>query len=325
MLKSRSIYMIIWVLSLIFTFSAVAFGQEKILKEMESGDVIQRRHTRKTLTDYLEKLDETQRSAVVTKLLDRLVDTATSYQVKLGISYGLGGMRKAYWKVADQQEAEKRVYDLFRNEKKYTLKIQLDDVLMTAAGLYWDAINDYNNDRVDQIEVTAGKFRRVFEVYPESSYAPKAHFFLASYYTRVYFNLKNRNMNPAVDEWIKGKANVVFQDFISKVENKVYKPGRLQEARYFLALNDVLLNKFPEAGALLEKIIADPLSKDQSIYVYQYYFSPGQEDIVDDYYAPVPLAQYTKKYLENNPVYDNSYLDKFVTYLKGFKQTAKMD
>lgn len=320
MLKSRYVRLVIWILSLIFFFSVEAFGQEeilsKILSKMESGDVMQYRNVQKELTRYLEDLDEPRRSVDVKMLLEKLMSQATSYQVKLGICYGLGDMKKVLWKVANQQDAEKGIYDLFKGEKNHTLKVKLDDALMTAAGLYWDAINDYNNDRVDPVEATAGKFRRVFEIYPESSYAPKAHFFLASYYTRVYFILKNRNEKPPVDLWIKEKANPVFQDFISKMETGAYKPGRLQEARYFLALNNVLLDKFKDAKDLLYEIMKDRRSETQIIYVYQYYYSPREEDIVDDSFAPFGLAKDTYEYLYSHPTYDDSYLEKFVKYLK---------
>lgn len=325
MLKSRYIHLLTCILSLIFFFSVGAFCQEEILKDMGSDNLTQRQNTRKALTDYLEKLDEANRSAAVTKLINTLVNPATTYQVKLGIGYGLGGLRKVSWKVANQQEAEMSVYNLFRSEKNHTLKVQLDDVLMTAAGLYWDAINDYNNDRVDQVEVTVGKFRRVFETYPESSYAPKAHFFLAGYYTRVYFILKNKNMNPSVNMWIGEKANIVFQDFISKMEKGIYKPGRLQEARYFLALNNVLLDRFKDARDHLNEIMRDPRSETQIIYIYQYYYSPRNEDIVDVYFASRQLAQYTEIYLERYPVFDNSYLENLVKYLKVFKHPVKMN
>jgi len=316
MLKLRYIRLLTWILSLILFFSVGGFSQEEILKNIESNDIKQRQNARRALTDYLENLDESGRSAAVTKLIDTLVNPATGYQLKLGICYGLGDLRKVSWKVANQQDAEKGIYDLFRSEKNHTLKVKLDDVLMTAAGLYWDAINDYNNDRVDPVEATAGKFRRVFETYPESSYAPKAHFFLASYYTRVYFILKNRDRNTSVDLWIKEKANPVFQDFISKMETGAYKPGRLQEARYFLALNYVLLNKFKDARDCLDKIMRDRRSENQIIYVYQYYYSPRKEDIIDDSFAPFGLAKDTYEYLYSHPTYDDSYLEKFVKYLK---------
>ncbi|HLP47940.1 MAG TPA: hypothetical protein VK469_18495 [Candidatus Kapabacteria bacterium] len=319
MLESRYIRLVIWVLFLIFTSSLSTFGQEEILKNLQSDNLLQRQNARKALTGHLEKLDESNHSVFVSKLLETLLNPATNYQLKLGICYSLGEMKKVPWKVANQQEAEKNMYDLFRGEKDYTLKVKLDDALMTAAGLYWDAINDYNNGRVDQIEVTSGKFRRVFETFPESSYASKAHFFLANYYTRVYFILKNRNMNPPVDVWIEEKSNAIFRDFISKVKNHTYKSERLQEARYFLALNYVLLKKFKDAGDCLNEIISDPMAENQSIYVYQFYYSLQEKDIVDDYFAPKKLAQYTEDYLIKHPVYNNSYLDEFVAYLKGFK------
>lgn len=319
MLKSRYIRLVIWVMSLIFTSSILTLSQEEILKNLQSDNILQRQNARKALTEHLEKIDKSNHSVLVSKLVETLLNPATNYQLKLGICYSLGEMKKVPWKVANQQEAEKNIYDLFGKEKDYTLKVKLDDALMAAAGLYWDAMNDYNNDRVDQIELTSGKFRRVFETYPKSSYASKAHFYLASYYTRVYFILKNRNMNPLVDEWIERKSNTVFRDFISKVKNHTYKSERLQEARYFLALNYVLLKKFKEAEDCLKEIINDPMTENQSIYVYQFYYSLQKKDIVDDYFAPKKLAQYTEDYLIRHPVNNNSYLDEFIAYLKGFK------
>jgi hypothetical protein len=116
--------------------------------------------------------------------------------------------------------------------------------------------------------------------------------------------------------WINERANPVLQDFISKMEKGAYKTGRLQEARYFLALNNVLLNKFKDARDCLDEIMKDRRSETQIIYVHRYYYSPRKEDIIDKSFAPMGLAKNTYEYLYSHPNYDDTYLDKFVKYLK---------
>ncbi|MGE5342602.1 MAG: tetratricopeptide repeat protein [Candidatus Omnitrophota bacterium] len=301
--------------------SAQEDEKENLLKAIGSKDALQRRKATNRLTEFIDNPSSPHKEDVIQKLLQKLVDPSTLLPIRINLAYSLGDMRKTFWKVPNQSDMEKQIYHLFLTEKNNTLKERLDDALMTASGLYWDAMNDYNENQVDPMEETAGKFRRVFESYPNSSYAPKAHYFLASYYTKAYFILKkSAKRNPKTD-WIIEKSNGIFKDFISKIENKTYSNDRLQEARYFLALNHLTTNQFPEAQSLLQRIIDDPLSKTQRIYVYQFFYSPEKDDIIDDYLEPGRLARYTLDYLKKNPVFNAETLTHLSAYLKKYPQT----
>jgi hypothetical protein len=319
MFRIRNPKLFVFMIGLVFAYTAFASGLnlDDILKAIQSKDFSQRRHARESLGKYLESISESQRNKDVKQLLDSFTLPSSSYYYKLGICEGIGKMRKASWEVENQEETEKKLYALFKKEKNNTLKRSIDDALMTARGLYWDAIHDYNNDRVDQPDSVTKKFQRVFHVYPASRRAPGAHFYLARYYTRAYFILKAQNKKPAPGVWIE-KSNDAFKGFISKVMDNKYKTKKLQEARYFMALNFVLLKKFKEANALLKKIMADAQGKNYKIYVYQFYFSYKKNDLIDKYFIAFDLAQYTLNYLNENPVYNENYLPSFIEYLKKF-------
>ncbi len=309
----------VFFLSLAFAYPAAADELDDILKRIGSKKTLQRRFARSDLTRYLEKASDLQRAQAVRRLIDSLDDPSSTYQDKLGICEGLGKMRSVFWEVENQAEAEKNLYTLFKKEKDPGLRMRIEDALMTAKGLFRDGINDYNNERVDDPEAVTQKFRRVFESYPDSSYAPIAHYYLAKYFTRAYFILKNKNMNPAAGQWIEEKSNKVWQDFISKAENYKYKTDRLPGARYFLALNFLLLNQLEQARAQLQTIIEARRDRRDTIYIYQYYFSSRKGDVIDKNFPARELAQYTLDYLQESKEFKENSLDSFVTYLKNFK------
>ena len=335
------------VVSLFFlqTSFASAANLDEILQQIQSKDALQRKLGQRSLTRYLERINETQRQKDMKRLLDSLALMPPNDQYKLAVCDGIGQMRVAFWDVENREQAEKNLYDRYLAEENVALKQALDDALMTARGLYWDAIHDYNNDRVDQPEEVEKKFRRVFESYPASGWASKAHYFLAQYYKRAYFVLKAKNKNPDPADWIAGKSNRVFESFIKKTGDKLYKTDRLQEARYFMALNYVLLGEPGKAKELLQRILDDSRGaqgRGDSIHVYQYYFSPKKEDVVDERFNAADLAGYTLDYLRAipgesramnlndrpemaviNDVPDRSAhparnLDSFINYLKDF-------
>jgi len=242
--------------------------------------------------------------------------------LKLVFLIVLGEFQLFFWKVKDQKRTENKLYELFKQTNYPTLKKNLDSALMKAKGLYWDAIWDYNyyHPRTKRIiDKTAQKFRLIFNDFPESRYASKAHYYLAKYYTRVYLIREFKGWGADKNELIAKESNSTYQNYLSKVQDGKYKPKQLMDAYFYFALNWVLLGKIDNAINELEKIKKSEIKNDYSIYVYEYYSSKGNGNVINRYFPSDQLTEYTIQYLKKHPKYNATYLKDFVDHLKKFE------
>jgi hypothetical protein len=278
----------------------------QLVQALESTEPMQRLQARINLRNYLENSDDNQRAELLQTLITGL--PSCSQLIKNGICSTLDAL-KLFWTTTHQDEAEKVLYTLYQQETEQALKALLDRALMRAKGLYRDAMEDYNNDKVDpSVEV---KFRRVYETYPKSTYAPKAHFFLGQYYIRSLAILRKRNPPVQPEEYLN-KANQVFQDLLDKSRTDYQPPlEHLLDAHYFRALNFVQLNQVNDAIKELKDIQTQPTATDNKIYIYQFFYSNlladqpdhpllSEKDIIDKFLDGPELARYTQQYLETN-------------------------
>lgn len=300
-----------WLITvLVMTISSTLVAQDalklnQLVQALESTEPMQRLQARIDLKNYLETSDDNQRAELLQTLITSL--PSRSPLIKNGICSTLDAL-KLFWTATRQDETEQVLYKLYQQEPDEALKALLDRALMRAKGLYRDAMEDYNNDKVDPS--VEAKFRRVYETYPKSTYAPKAHFFLSQYYLRSLAILKKRNQSIQSEEYLK-KANQVLQDLLDK-NRTVYEPPleHLFDAHYFRALNFVQLNQVNDAIKELKDIQTQPTA-DEKIYIYQFFYSnlladqPDhplllKTDIIDKFLDSTELAQYTQQYLETN-------------------------
>jgi hypothetical protein len=87
----------------------------------------------------------------------------------------------------------------------------------------------------------------------------------------------------------------------------------LLDAKYFRALNFVLLDQVDRAIAELKELEKTPLRPaDTSIYIYQFYPSQRTTDVIDEYLPAVNLARYTREYLENEGQFQTDDMEKFI-------------
>jgi hypothetical protein len=321
-------YLTLGLLVLLITIISITHGfcqdsrLSKILGELESNDTLKRRAARNDLTDYLDNIEKPKQEEVIDKLLLIIHDKSSSYQLKLGSSYSIGRIRTFFWKVKDQEKKENNLYELFKQTKDPTLQKSLDNTLMKAEGLYWDAINDYNVGKLskDFENNAVNKFRSVFERFPKSTYASRAHYYLARYYTRVYLKRKDKEMRVDKIESIGKNSNATYHDYFKMVDEGKYGPADLMNARYYMALNFVLLGNFDSAIAELQKIKNSEIKDKYTIYVYEFYYSKGNGNgnVINKYFPSGQLAEYTIEYLQKNPKYSDDYLKDFVAHLNKF-------
>jgi len=287
----------------VFLTTLPVFAQDakldQLLKALASEE--QQLNARIGLRKYLESSDETTRSA----LLQTLITSLPSQDpiMKNRICSVLSSLN-FFWTTTPQKAAEDTLYKLFQAETDPTLQATIDRALMMAKGLYREAIDDYNNDQVGP--AVEAKFRRVYEDYPKSTFAPKAYFYLGLYPLRVYAILKKQNQRPNLEDYVK-KSNEVLQDFLTKAAAS----DQILDAYYFRALNFVLLNQLDKAINELIKIENTSSSSEQKIYIYQFFYSNMldpvttnrlivENDIVDKFLDANKLAKYTREYLEAN-------------------------
>lgn len=237
--------------------------KELLIKKMNSDDSLLRQVGRKELTEYLEKKGYKDTQVDVTLYYKMLTAPDTSYQVKLGISDSLGRLRNQFWTVENQEQAEQLLYQLYLEEKNPTFKRRLDEALMSAKGLYRDGIYDFFHNLVDKPGETAAKFQRVINRYPESSFAPKAHYYLGRYYIRVYLIEKKNGKNPDAGEWLGNKSNAELLKFIAdgNKESSIVDQEDILVAHYFLAVNHMILSRLEESEKELKIIRDNPNSK----------------------------------------------------------------
>ncbi len=323
-----------WLITvLVMTISSTLVAQDalklnQLVQALESTEPMQRLQARIDLKNYLEASDDNQRAELLQTLITSL--PSRSPLIKNGICSTLDAL-KLFWTATRQDETEQVLYKLYQQEPDKALKALLDRALMRAKGLYRDAMEDYNNDKVDPS--VEAKFRRVYETYPQSTYAPKAHFFLGQYYLRALAILKEHNQPVQPEEYLN-KANQVFQNLLDN-SGSVYEPPfeYLLDAHYFRALNFVQLNQVNDALKELKDIQAQP-TVDDKIYIHQFFYSnllaaqPDhplllETDIIDKFFDGTKLARYTQQYLEshqNKNFKEVANLRDFSAYLQQYKE-----
>lgn len=298
----------------------------KFFEKLNSNNFMDRQGAQNALTNYIDKIDESERGKLIDKLLMKIHDKETPPRLKVGISSSIGQISTFFWKVKDQAKAEKDLYELYIKTDEKALKTNLDNALMKAEGLYWDAIYSYNYKKPTPaiVNKTVSKFERVFNEFPKSTYASRANYYLAKYYTRVYLIRKDSGddkLKPLADKnkLIAEKSNSTYHEFFKRIMDGKYKSNKeIIEAHYYLALNWVLLGKFDNAIKELEKIIKSPDKDDFPIYVWEYYYTKGNGNVRNKYYPSDQLAAHTIKYLKKNPQYNENYQEEFVKDLNSF-------
>ncbi|KLK93924.1 hypothetical protein AA309_05420 [Microvirga vignae] len=266
-----------------------------LTRKLQSGITAERRNARDDLAISLDRIPRDQLAPAVDALVRALDDK--DYRVQLGIAVALG-KTKVRWRATDHEGALQKLYSLYNRAEDETLKRSLDDALNNAEGMYWDCIQDYNNDVISDLPRTKDCFRRVYSDFGRSRYAENANFYLGQYLTRAY-RLGHPNGRALVVE-----SNGVFDEFINKSRAGAFvKSEWLEDGLFYRALNDSLLGDKKGAVtqlAQMEKLVSD----EQQVYVYQFIFSRERNAIVDAYFPAKKLAGITRTYVERLPTID---------------------
>jgi hypothetical protein len=276
---------------------SVAFGGglfERVqgpINDLISKNTDLRSTARDKIQEQFDRSEPSDRMAAVDELLTR-IKSAPNLPDKVTAAITLSKL-KSPWQASDHDGMIKELYVTFLSASDPTYKRYLDDALANAKGLYLDALYDFNNDRVDNPQLTATKFARMPADFPKSRYAASSAYYLGQYWTRVALIRKNFPDNIR-------KSDDAFTSFIQRAEAQSFGTfDFIADAYYFRALNRILVGKEGEALTQLADIRA---KVGYSVYIYQLFYKTGDKSTVVDRYLPTPvLVDATVKFIKEKP------------------------
>ena len=257
---------------------------------------------REALSRAIAAVPDTRRDAMVAELLDPF--PRQPWRVRLGIAIALA-KQPTPWTATDANKYLRVLYQELQSHSDETLGPAIDDAIANAKGYYRDAIIDYNNDRIEDLNSVVAKFQRMADDFPQSKYAANALFYQGQYLTRAYL-LGHPRGRKLVEQ-----ANAVLG---SLPKRELANRDLLDDASYYLALNRVLLDDNKGAIAVLRDMEAKSSTRDR-IYVYQFYYSKNRDTVVDRSYETQLLARKTREYLEEVGSISPDGQQKFIAYL----------
>jgi hypothetical protein len=277
---------------------AYAGGLSDILQNPIKDLIAKDTDVRSTARDLIQKQVEASQPSEKRSLTDELLQKVKSAPQPADRVTAAIALSKypTPWEATDHDNQIKDLYQTFLTTQDPALKRYIDDALANAKGLYLDAINDFNGDRVENPAATAAKFARMPNDFPKSRYAASSAYYLGQYWTRVAFIQSNFPDNiPKSDE--------AFKSFIERSKaNAFASADSLTDAYFFKALNRILVGKEQEALAQLADMKKEFASRNPNVYVYQLFYKTRDKSTEIDRYIPaLTLIGATTSFIQENP------------------------
>jgi hypothetical protein len=275
---------------LLFLISLVTSAQAQSLPPelqtfyaaLTSSDAQERYSSRDAITAAIGQIPEPRRSDLIAELIEGF--PRQNYRIQLALALALS-KQALPWTARDLQAHVMSLYQQFVTQPDDTLKSSIDDALANAKGYYRDAILDYINDRIDNLDSTVAKFKRTATDFPASKYVPPSILYLAQYLTRAYL-LGHPRGRTLIDD-----SNSVLRSM---------PEGNLSDdAAFHLALNDLLIGDRAGGISMLQAIEAKYSDRDR-IYVHQFFFSKKPSMVVDKTFPTKDLARKLREYVQRN-------------------------
>jgi len=273
------------------------------LELLKSEDPKDRLAARDDLTRAIARVPEPRRGAVIAELIQ--VFPGEPWRVRLAVAIALS-KQAAPWNAPDLDRQVRTLYNEFVNRPDETLGPAIDDALANAKGYYRDAITDFNQDRIDDIDAVIAKFKKTSEPLPKSRYASNSTFYLAQYLTRAYL------LGHAKGRSLVENASAVLAAFLKVPESA--KSDFWDDAFYYLALNRILVDD--KAGAIATlRDMEKKFSERDRVYVYQFFYSKDKATVVDSYFPASTLAKKTQEYIEKFNTISPADQSAFIAYV----------
>lgn len=150
-------------------------------------------------------------------------------------------------------------------------------------------------------------YRQAIRNAPGSQTAGYAQYNRGSYWFRKYFVVKEQYSKR--DRTALVEAEGQYYDFIDKFAKQTNTMGLLADAEFYLALVYLQQGKRDYAIGWLNRMMAEAVDEDQSVYVYKVVWSSHPGDIVDRNVDAAQLAIFTRQTIEKGADVDSVVLE----------------
>ena len=142
---------------------------------------------------------------------------------------------------------------------------------------------------------------------PGSQTAGHAQYNRGSYWFRKFYVLKEQYQKE--DRTALLEAEGQYYDFIDKFAQQTNTIGLLSDAEFYLALVYLQQGKRDYAVGWLNRMLAEAVKADESVYVYKVVWSSKPGDIVDRNVDAASLANYARRTIQKGGDADAVILD----------------
>ena len=142
---------------------------------------------------------------------------------------------------------------------------------------------------------------------PGSQTAGHAQYNRGSYWFRKFYVLREQNSRE--DRSALSEAEGQYYDFIDKFARQTNTVGLLSDGEFYLALVYLQQGKRDYAVGWLNRMLAEAVRDDQSVYVYKVVWSSRPGDIVDRNVNAAGLANYARQVIQKGGDAETVILD----------------
>ena len=169
------------------------------------------------------------------------------------------------------------------------------------------SLGDFYYRNADISDAADRYYRQAIRSAPGSQAAGNAQYNRGSYWFRKFYVVKEQYSKE--DHAALTEAEGQYYDFIDKFAKQTNTTGLLADAEFYLALVYLQQGKRNYAVGWLNRLLAEAVKQDGSVYVYKVVWSSKPADIVDRNVDAAQLAAFARQTIEkggdvNSVIYD---------------------
>jgi tetratricopeptide (TPR) repeat protein len=169
------------------------------------------------------------------------------------------------------------------------------------------SLGDFYYRNADISDAADRYYRQAIRSAPGSQAAGNAQYNRGSYWFRKFYVVKEQYSKE--DRAALTEAEGQYYDFIDKFAKQTNTIGLLSDAEFYLALVYLQQGKRDYAVGWLNRMMAEAVKQDPSVYVYKVVWSSKPGDIVDRNVNAAQLATFTRQTIQkggdvNSVIYD---------------------
>lgn len=173
------------------------------------------------------------------------------------------------------------------------------DKLLSLGDFYYR-----NNDISDAAD---RYYKQVIRAAPGTQTAGHAQYNRGNYWFRKFYVVKEQYSKE--DRAALSEAEGQYYDFIDKFARQTNTIGLLSDAQFYLALVYLQQGKREYAIGWLNRMLAEAVKADETVYVYRVVWSSKPGDIVDRNVEAAQLATYARQAIQKGRDADAVILD----------------